>query len=172
MYISTKPHKLDTHQFELIYCCIPVTKLEPECTSSLEHILQTQLPNFLHIITPHGKQGMKDAEWKISHALMDNYTKKVKVFVKDKWECSIINAFISKMPNLLGATWDSLYCLDIPQYSLKQLETTWQRLRKITKHSQVISSNPLILLMLFDATRAHGYERNSYHGCVVWCIPL
>lgn len=104
MYISTKPHKLDTHQFELIYCCIPVTKLEPECTSSLEHILQTQLPNFLHIITPHGKQGMKDAEWKISHALMDNYTKKVKVFVKDKWECSIINAFISKMPNLLGAT--------------------------------------------------------------------
>ena len=31
------------------------------------------------------------------------------------------------MPNLLGATWDSLDSLDIPWCSLKQLETTWQQ---------------------------------------------
>ena len=43
--------------------------------------------------------------------------------------------YISKMPNLLGATWDSLDSLDIPWCSLKQLETT-----EIEKNAQAFSS--------------------------------
>ena len=53
---------------------------------------------------------------------------------------SLFTIAISKMPNLLGATWDSLDCLDIPWCSLKQLETSWQRLRKMPKQSQAVSS--------------------------------
>ena len=64
-----------------------------------------------------------------------------------------LSTHISKMPNLLGATWDSLDCLDIPWCSLKPLWMTWQRLRKMTKHFQVISRD---LKQSFDFTDAVG----------------
>ena len=50
--------------------------------------------------------------------------------------------YISKMPKWLGATWDSLDCLDIPWCSLclKHLGKDWEKWSSIFKWSQVISS--------------------------------
>ena len=51
-----------------------------------------------------------------------------------------IDQVISKMPNLLGATWDSLDSLDIPWCNLKQLDRDWEKCPSILKWSQAASS--------------------------------
>lgn len=70
------------------------TVLSPQRLKDLAQEAGLTLDSEFIITPPHGKQGMRDAEWEVGHALTDNYAKKVEKFVEDERERSVVYALL------------------------------------------------------------------------------
>ena len=70
------------------------TVISPQRLKDLAQEAGLTLDSEFTITPPHGKQGMRDAEWEIGHALTDNYAKKVETFVENERERSVVSALL------------------------------------------------------------------------------